>query len=315
MAASTSQPQLMATPAPAIEPNQAPVASQTDHHNASTPRSPAQATTANVRQAYPNVYSEPPPQNWYYYDPTRHWRSSSHLFTTPLPMPPPVLAPSQSGGSATDSVLGHLWASLKALQSQFTAFQESIGNVNSDVKDALSQLRTLRTAQNKTEKSIAGLEGAIGVASAAKSRSGRTKGRGKAVPDAESVDTATVPEYTLVQSVALIQSAIQVLLARENQASQSRMCLFSLRQSFLIYCTAAPQTETSTLLPPNILRPESFHASSHLMDSHQQFSKLQSTQLISPTPQSGLSHPSFHVLPGKGLSMCTYATSCYFPCP
>lgn len=228
-------------------------AAQHPPSSSTTPRStvtpPAQATTVEIRQAYPNVYSEP--QRWqpwyYYYDPTRLWRSSSHLQATPLPLSSSVFGPhlpSNPSGTAlvnppTDSMLGPFLTSLEALQSQFTTFQESLGDVSSDVKDSLSQLHALRTAQNKTDKCIAELEGVIGVGTRARGRGtggGRAGTHSEPLLDAEDAAAGTAPEKTLIQSMASIQSAIEGLLGRENRASQFRQCPFSCVNRFPIYC-------------------------------------------------------------------------------
>jgi hypothetical protein len=91
--------------------------------------------------------------------------------------------------------------SLGILQAQFAAFQDTLGALSSDVKDALAQLHALRTAQNRTDRSVAELEGVVG-----RGRARRGRGRGTGTP------LQADPERTLVQSVA----AIEALLARDS---------------------------------------------------------------------------------------------------
>lgn len=204
--------------------------------------SPTRTTTAGVRQAYPNVYAEPQP--WHYYDPSRLRRSSSYLQAAPLPpsfpMPGPR-SPSMSSAALVqpDPVLEAISASLRALQSQFAAFQENLGYVDADVKDVLSQLHALRTAQDKTDRCIAQLEDVVGVTSTATRARGsarRARGRGtrggragthtEPLLDTNGADLGTVPGRSLIQSMSSIQFAIAELLALENRASrsQSRSC-------------------------------------------------------------------------------------------
>lgn len=69
-----------------------------------------------------------------------------------------------------------------------------LGALAADVKHALAQLHALRTAQHRTDSAIADLQRVIGV---------------------RSTPAQAVPETTLVQTMASIHSAIDVLLARE----------------------------------------------------------------------------------------------------
>lgn len=207
----------------------------------SSPRSTSTAQGVGMRESYPSMYSQPQHRHWYY-DPTRHPQFSSHL--------QPILFPSPMSGLhfpsvplVTDVMPDPLSASLRALQSQFTAFQESLGSVESNVKDALSQLHALRTAQNKTDNCIAELEDVIGVGTGSRGRGGRGRGGGPGThtePPLEGADAGTIPEKTLRQSLASIQSAFEVLLARENRASSSRECLFS-----LCFCANQPTRSVS----------------------------------------------------------------------
>ena len=135
-----------------------------------------------------------PPRQWYYYAPPRP------DFT--MPGPP-------------DAMPQHILTSLGMLQSQFTAFQESLGAVSTDVKDALSQLHALRTAQNKSDKSIAELEGVVGVGTRGRARRGRGRGRGGKAETPLHVDSAD-PERTLIQSMA----AIEAMLARPSHSRE-----------------------------------------------------------------------------------------------
>ena len=206
---------------------------------------------------YPNVYSGP--QHWHaYYDATWHRPFSSHPHPVPLfasmsgPYLPSISPPSTA--LVTDAMSESPLASLRALRSQFAAFQESLGEVKADVKDALSQLHALRTAQNKTHNRIAELEGVIGVsstgtASRGRGRPGRERGRSgrHAEPTLEGAD-AIVPEKTLVQSLASIQYAVEELLVRECGTSQSRECLFS---SFVSKCESTLNLSGRSITDPS----------------------------------------------------------------
>jgi hypothetical protein len=101
--------------------------------------------------------------------------------------------------------------SLGILQAQFAAFQDTLGALSSDVKDALAQLHALRTAQNRTDRSVAELEGVVG-----RGRARRGRGRGTGTP------LQADPERTLVQSVA----AIEALLARDSPSRESHPSCF-----------------------------------------------------------------------------------------
>ena len=114
---------------------------------------------------------------------------------------------------SSDTMPQHILTALGMLQAQFAAFQDTLGAVSSDVKDALSQLHALRTAQNKTDRSVAELEGVFGVSTRGRARRGRGRGRGGA--DALLHADGTDPERTSV-------AAIEALLARDGRASRSR---------------------------------------------------------------------------------------------
>ncbi|KAF8547900.1 hypothetical protein OG21DRAFT_831128 [Imleria badia] len=145
-----------------------------------------------------------------------------------------------------------LLPSLTALHAQFTALHDSIGAVQSDVKDALAQLHALRTAQSKTDKGVADLEVVVGTRPKRPKR-GRGRGRGKALIPGEAVlDLEDVPEKTLLQSVAAIQSAIEVLLARDSRASplhpsQSQLATSSISSPSSLSSIATPDF---TISPP-----------------------------------------------------------------
>lgn len=175
-------------------------------------------------------------RRWYYYYP-------------PLPGPTHLPNPTPSGAASVsnpDAMLEPISTSLKALQSEFTAFQVDLGGVKSDVKNALLELHTLRTAQTKAGKAIEELKGVIGVGSASTRSKGRGKrggGRGRGSNPGtttesllEVVDGAgagSVPEKTLIQILASIQSAIEALLVHDSRASQTRA-----RQPFVLFCAS-----------------------------------------------------------------------------
>ncbi|KAF8439020.1 hypothetical protein L210DRAFT_2240098 [Boletus edulis BED1] len=247
-------------------------------------------------------HAQPQAWQWYYYDPTRHPPlSSSQLHPTPLasstampgpPLPPlpPVTSPSgitspitPTANSPTDAhMLDPISASLKSLQSQFMAFQQDLGSVKSDVKDALSQLHTMRTAQNTTVKYIAELQDAVGVSATGARPRGRAKrgrGRGRGgIPgittesplEMGDAEVGTVPEKTLVQSVASIQSAIEALL----RASHSHIPM--IHQEASLPPTLPPFVNN---FPGNasIRTPESSHLQSVVHPSQQNLT-LQRTQ-------------------------------------
>ncbi|KAH0835864.1 hypothetical protein J3R83DRAFT_9738 [Lanmaoa asiatica] len=295
--------------------------SSSSSSSAPRPALPTQGTMADIRQWYPNVYPGPPQYWHWYYDPTRHRQSSSHLHLQPTPpMSGPYIPSTTLVQSATDVI----HEPLRALQSQFTAFQESLGNVKSDVKDALSQLHALRTAQTKTDKCIAELEGVIGVNSTGSGDRGRCdRGRGgreRAATHTESplegVDAETVPEKTLIQSLASIQSAIEELLPRKCRTPQSHLSVIS-------------REATSPLpLPPsaNLTGQESFRTSSpprSLIDPSQQYLTLHPAQFApatlsessSPLSSIAIPTPESKTSPPLAAPVKEYADASIQACP
>lgn len=288
----------------AAQPTPSPLSSSTPR-----PTLPAQV----IQQWHPGPSAYWGPQHYYsYYDPTRHHQSPSTplFFSMPGPHHPSVSPPSTA--LVTDAMAESLLASLRALQSQFTAFQESLGNVKSDVKDALSQLHALRAAQNKMAKRTTELESIISATSTG-GRRGRGRGRGgtagtHAESPPEGADAGTIPEKTLIQSLASIQSAVEVLLARESRASQSRDCLFSLctnanQLSICLPDLTAIQQEATLQPPPPPSVNLTGQASRSFLDLAQQCSTLQSISATLSISQSESSSPlSSIAIPIPGTS-------------
>ena len=188
---------------------------------------PTSSSSSTTRPTLPT----PDPQAWqwyHYYDPAR--------LTSSTAMPGPSI-PSIATNPTLDTLLA-----------QCTALRESLGSVQSDVKDALAQLHALSTAQSKTDKGVAELKAVVRTGGRTR-RGTRGRGRKGAVPGEAMLELdayADVPERTLLQSVASIQSAIEVLPARDSRASPLGACLH--RVANVSYRTARSISTASDLV-------------------------------------------------------------------